>query len=1102
MKKILLILTLFLCIHSIAQNQAANWFFGQGAGINFNIGSGAVTSVDGGMLNTLEGCASISDENGDLVLYTDGSTVYNRDHQIMANGTGLFGDNSSTQSALVVPAPKNPEIYYIFTVDVDVTQDQSGTDFGFNYSIVDITGDNGLGIVTDKNINLLERCSEKITAVLKDCESESIWVISYATADGRPGYFTSYHAYEVTENGVSPNVIVSTFPQNNLPPDPNDRRGQIKVSPDGTKFASANMSGGLYLFDFDANTGIVSNQQELIINTTSALAYGIEFSPNSELLYIHSSNRMGASQPPNLHESTLTQFDVTAANVQDTEYTVDQQQLYRGSLQLGPNGKIYRALSANYLIGLPYLGVINNPNAIGAACNYQHNAIELSPNRSTQGLPPFVQSFFNDQIDIIQNNTSTTDLPLCVGESYTLMYDDIPNVIYTWYRDGVLLPEDGYEYLISEAGTYELFIDFNDGSCETFEGIAYVSYHEIPVANLANDIIICDDDNDDTWSFDLSLQDLIILDNQDNMTYSVHYFESQEDADDNVNEIIGNYNNINKRQQIFARIHNDGNPNCYDTTSFFVEVFDTPIANLIGDWEICDDNTDGDDKNGRRDFDLSTLDVVVLGAQDPQQFSITYHTSQLDADANVFSLPTLYYNTTPNLEEIFVRIANIANPDCFNTTSFNLIVNIIPEVFNITLYQCDEDGNPDGLTLFNLTEASEELTGGIADRSTKFFLNILDAENNTNEIDGNSFSNTVNPQTIFVQVINDLTGCFDIAELDLDVTATDANDAILTHCDNDGVEDGFYNFNLTDANATILNGLPTTVTISYYETYENSLLEINELDAFFTNSTPYSQTIFARIENANACYGITQIELTVYELPNINTEFETLYCLNYFPQTITLDSGLINNIPEDFTYEWSTGETTPDVSINEPGTYTVTVMNANNCTKERTIIVLPSNIATFENIEVIDATSNNTITVFVSGEGDYEFSLNNSDGPYQDSNYFENVPPGLHTVYVRDKNECGIVNDIVSVIGFPKFFTPNDDSYNDTWHVYGINDPSQFKSDIYIFDRYGKLLKQLLPQGSGWDGTFNGHDLPSSDYWFHVKLQDGRVFKSHFTLKR
>jgi gliding motility-associated-like protein len=116
---------------------------------------------------------------------------------------------------------------------------------------------------------------------------------------------------------------------------------------------------------------------------------------------------------------------------------------------------------------------------------------------------------------------------------------------------------------------------------------------------------------------------------------------------------------------------------------------------------------------------------------------------------------------------------------------------------------------------------------------------------------------------------------------------------------------------------------------------------------------------------------------------------------------------------------------------------------------------------------------------------------------------FTNVDFGFHTVYVRDiENDCGMVEELVSVIGFPKFFTPDGDHINPFWQVKGLSEQFQPNTQILIFDRYGKLLAEIDPLGPGWDGTYNGADMPSSDYWFFVSLQDGRVFKSHFALKR
>ena len=172
------------------------------------------------------------------------------------------------------------------------------------------------------------------------------------------------------------------------------------------------------------------------------------------------------------------------------------------------------------------------------------------------------------------------------------------------------------------------------------------------------------------------------------------------------------------------------------------------------------------------------------------------------------------------------------------------------------------------------------------------------------------------------------------------------------------------------------------------------------------------------------------------------------------------------------------------------------------CFREESITILEKGLAVIENIEVTDATENNTATFTISGNGEYELAIDNEFGPYQDDTTFYNLAPGFHRVYVRSKENCGIIEQEFSIIGFSKYFTPNGDGYHDYWQIQGISDLIQTNTVIRIFDRYGKLLKELNPLSEGWDGTYIGENLPSDDYWFRVLLEDGREFKSHFTLKR
>lgn len=428
-----------------------------------------------------------------------------------------------------------------------------------------------------------------------------------------------------------------------------------------------------------------------------------------------------------------------------------------------------------------------------------------------------------------------------------------------------------------------------------------------------------------------------------------------------------------------------------------------------------------------------------------------------------------------------------------------------PVVFDTVLIECDQ--NQDGLTTYNLFDSESLVTDNDSSLIiTDFFLTENDAEQNINAISGASnFQNSVPFQTVYALVTNQA-NCTSIAEVELQIANNSLNIPPLETCDNDSV-DGISDFVLNDITMSISNQIPTNAVVSFYPTEDDAIFGTNPLSGTFQNSEPNSQTIFVKVESNNQCYAISTVELVVLKTPELLEDETFIYCLNSFPETITLFGGVINDIPNNFYYEWlfdgsQTDVTTTFNDINEPGTYTVIVTSTNGCSSSRTISVLASNDATLDDIIITEGSSNNTVTVEVSGEGDYEFSLDYALGPYQGENTFLNVSPGFHTVFVRDINGCGIVEKTISVIGFPKFFTPNEDTFNDRWQVYGVNSEFNRGTTIQIFNRYGKLLTQFTNESIGWDGTFNGRPLPSNDYWFVVTLIDGRTFTGHFSLKR
>ena len=221
-----------------------------------------------------------------------------------------------------------------------------------------------------------------------------------------------------------------------------------------------------------------------------------------------------------------------------------------------------------------------------------------------------------------------------------------------------------------------------------------------------------------------------------------------------------------------------------------------------------------------------------------------------------------------------------------------------------------------------------------------------------------------------------------------------------------------------------------------------------------------------------------------------------------------IDTGLDPNI---YMFEWQLnaevllGEIGASITVLQEGIYTVRVTEIlTGCTSIATTTVITSSPPLNYSAEVTNAfASEHTITATTDGTGDYEFQLD--DNPFQESGIFLDVEPGSHVITIKDVSGCGAsVTISVGVIDYPQFMTPNEDGYHDTWNIIGIanGDPT---AKIYIFDRYGKLLKQLSTFSEGWDGSYNGKPMPSSDYWFRVEYTENaakKIFKGHFTLKR
>lgn len=499
--------------------------------------------------------------------------------------------------------------------------------------------------------------------------------------------------------------------------------------------------------------------------------------------------------------------------------------------------------------------------------------------------------------------------------------------------------------------------------------------------------------------------------------------------------------------------------------------------------------------------------------------------------SNTGTLQITAANLAMNGLKYRVVLDRIGNTCGLTSSETSLTVYALPVLTSpLSLIQCDEDGTADGITDVNLRQKESFFSVNALSETFSYYTTQAAAETADPAFliglpTGYNTGNT----SVWVRVEN-ANLCYSVGKLNISVTATNIPATFqrsFSVCDdfvdaaNDD-RDGVATFNFSSVTADIIALLPSSAgySIKYYRNSADAAaetdamgnsLEITDISNYRNTGYPNTQQIWVRVESDidNACFGLgPYITLVVEPLPDIKLNDERLICENLPQDFIILDAGLPpGTVTGDYTYEWTLGgNTLPDITysieVNEAGIYTVKVSSSFGCHRTQTIVVNASDIAHIKDIEVIDLTDINSIAIIAYGNGDYVYSLDYPD-TFQESPIFNDVTPGVHDIYIKDLKGCGIVGPIPAyVLGAPPFFTPNGDGYNDRWNLKGANADYNKNANILIFDRYGKLLKQISPVGEGWDGTFNERPMPADDYWYSIKLEDNRVVKGHFALKR
>ncbi|MCP1997571.1 T9SS type B sorting domain-containing protein [Flavobacterium sp. HSC-61S13] len=635
--------------------------------------------------------------------------------------------------------------------------------------------------------------------------------------------------------------------------------------------------------------------------------------------------------------------------------------------------------------------------------------------------------------------------------------------------------------------------------------------------------------------FDLTSQEYFIVGGSPIFGTSYAYYESEADALAQTNAIatsnLTTYKNKTAVQSIWVVVTNENG--CRSMTIQTLIVYAMPIAAKSVTLSACEATVG----TGRADFDL-TLSIPDVVQGDTNLDVYFYGTRALAEAGDLGGVIPNKAKFSSQSNVIYVRVENrlaLISPKCYVITELKLVVDPLPSIKPLKPLLACLDQVVSHYE-FDLSDKNEEILNGrlATDYNITYHREWNDARNNKKPLPYKYTNQFAKFEMIWVRLENKATGCFSVGSLLIQIESkVQAFEPEVTpYCDDNDkeipVNDGFTSIDLTVYSDEIIGNQieMDDLIVTYYASMSdyNANIPILTPDDYVNISSP--QTIVAVVKNKDKdlyCSALVEFEIVVNKLPEVITDLEGGYlCKDLETGEVTpflIDSKLDSSLYE-FIWQFN-GVEIPEAKgsyyeARLAGNYTVsTVSKATGCASVNSATVTLTALAPFS-ITIDDTTGNRdeisengkqTIIVNVLDQktpaGVYEFALN--DGSYQNSNVFYDVVAGEHLVWVRDRltGACA-VSKLINVMNYPKFFTPNGDGHNDTWNIKGLS--VQPDAKIYIFDRFGKLLKQLSPAGEGWDGTFGGRPVPSTDYWFTVEYNDfqgnRREFKGHFSLKR